>query len=272
MAAAYVLETSHAAIAVTESAGLGPPVLLIHGNSSCKEVFRHQLEGAIGARHRLIAIDLPGHGRSSNARNPRRSYTIPGYADVAVEVMDRLGIGRFAVLGWSLGGHAALDLLCRHAGVAGVMITGTPPVANTPESFAAGFKVSEHMGLTAKRDLTPGEAEAYARATCGEPFDPMLLDAVKRTDGLARETMFAAALAGWNADQLRIVETSDRPIAVVSGADEPFVDNTHLQGLGWANLWDNRVHILDGLGHAPFWQAPERFDPLLERFLADLFP
>ena len=120
--------------------------------------------------------------------------------------------------------------------------------------------------------INSGEYKLMGLAPYGEPFDPMLLDAVKRTDGLARETMFAAALAGWNADQLRIVETSDRPIAVVSGADEPFVDNTHLQGLGWANLWDNRVHILGGLGHAPFWQAPERFDPLLERFLADLFP
>jgi len=268
--ASYILETSHAAIAVTESAGSGPPALLIHGNSACKEVFRNQLDGDIGARHRLIAIDLPGHGRSSDARNPRRSYTIPGYADLAVEVMDRLGVKRFAVFGWSLGGHAAIDMLCRHDGVAGVMITGTPPVANTPESFGAGFKVSEHMGLTAKRDFTPEEAQAYARATCGGPFDPLLLDAVKRADGRARETMFTAALSGWNADQLRIVETGDRPIAVISGGDEPFVNNDHLHSIAWANLWEDRVHILEGVGHAPFWEAPDRFDPMFARFLNDV--
>jgi pimeloyl-ACP methyl ester carboxylesterase len=30
------------------------------------------------------------------------------------------------------------------------------------------------------------------------------------------------------------------------------------------------VHILEGLGHAPFWEAPDRFDPIFARFLAEV--
>jgi len=270
--ASYLLETSHATIAVAESAGSGWPVLLVHGNSSCKEVFRNQMEGEIGRRYRLIAIDLPGHGKSSNARNPRRSYCMPGYADMATEVLDRLGVTRFAMLGWSLGGHIGIEMFSRHAGMMALLATGTPPVANSPDSLAAGFLPSEHMGLAGKRVFTEADAQAYAHATCGinAPFEQFLLDAVKRTDGLARETMFAAFAAGWGADQLHIVETHDRPLAIISGGAEPFVNNAYLRTIQYARLWDEQVHVLDGIGHAPFWEAPRQFDPLFARFLADV--
>jgi hypothetical protein len=42
-----VVPTAFADIAIRESAGEGPAVLMIHGNSSCKEVFRHQLENPL---------------------------------------------------------------------------------------------------------------------------------------------------------------------------------------------------------------------------------
>lgn len=267
----YVVPTSHATIAVSES-GSGPAVLLIHGNSSCKEVFRHQMEGGIGTRWRIIALDLPGHGRSSDARNPLRSYTMPGYADMVAEVADILGLKRFAVLGWSLGGHIGLELFTRHAGMAGLLATGTPPVALTPEALSQGFIFSEHMGLAGKAEFTDAEARAYAQNTCGvnAPFEPFLLDAVRRTDGRARERMLTAATSGWGTDQRRLVETLDRPLAIVSGGAEPFVNNDYLQGIRYACLWDERVHILPGIGHAPFWEAPALFNPLLARFLDDV--
>ena len=99
-----LIETDHGRIAIAESEGAGPAVLLIHGNSSCKEVFRNQLDGDLGRRHRMIAMDLPGHGASDDAREPERTYTMPGYADAAVQVLAACGADTAAVLGWSLGG------------------------------------------------------------------------------------------------------------------------------------------------------------------------
>lgn len=122
------IETSHARLAYRESEGRGSPLLMIHGNSTCGDVFRNQLEGAIGAEHRCVALDLPGHGASEDAVDPDRTYSMQGYAAVAIELMQSLEIDRYAVLGWSLGGHVALDMTAQTEAPVGLMITGTPPV------------------------------------------------------------------------------------------------------------------------------------------------
>jgi pimeloyl-ACP methyl ester carboxylesterase len=82
--------------------------------------------------------------------------------------------------------------------------------------------------------------------------------------------MIAAAVSGWGTDQLRLAETLDRPLAIVSGGDEPFVNNAYRKRLRYARLWEERVHVMPGIGHAPFWEAPALFDTLLSRFLTDV--
>src|SRR3984893_13416810 len=103
------------------------PVLLIHGNSSCRGVFRNQLQGRLAENHRLIAFDLPGHGQSSNAPDPTRSYTRPGFADAAVELLEKLGVTEAIVIGWSLGGHIGIEMVPRFPGMRGVSIIVRPP-------------------------------------------------------------------------------------------------------------------------------------------------
>lgn len=71
------LPTSYCDITITESDGDGSVVLFIHGNSSCKEIFRNQLESKLGTAYRMIAMDLSGHGKSGNASDPSRTYTVP---------------------------------------------------------------------------------------------------------------------------------------------------------------------------------------------------
>ena len=120
------VRTSHGDIAISESAGERLPVLMIHGNSSCKEVFSKQLEGTPGKEFHVIAMDLPGHGASSPAIDPARTYSMPGYADAAIELLENIGISSAAVCGWSLGGHIGMEMLGRFAGMAGLMISGAP--------------------------------------------------------------------------------------------------------------------------------------------------
>src|ERR1700732_4882184 len=92
----HTVITSHGSLAVEESGQGGMPVLLIHGNSFCREVFRHQMLGRLAESHRLIAFDLPGHGQSSDAPDPMRTYTRPGLADAAGELLGQLGIAAVA--------------------------------------------------------------------------------------------------------------------------------------------------------------------------------
>ena len=107
----HTIITSHGSLAVEESGQGSIPVLLIHGNSSCRGVFRHQLQGRLAQNHRLIAFDLPGHGQSSNAPDPTQSYTRPGLADATVELLGKLGVTEAIVFGWSLGGHIGIEMV-----------------------------------------------------------------------------------------------------------------------------------------------------------------
>jgi pimeloyl-ACP methyl ester carboxylesterase len=262
------IETSHGRLAVRESAGTGTPVLMIHGNSSSGAVFRNQLLGGLGQRFRLIAPDLPGHGQSADALDPERSYCMEGYADAMAELLQLLGIERAVVFGWSLGGHIGLEMITRFPGMRGLMITGTPPVS--PAQVGQGFRASPHMNLAGKESFTDEDIDNYAHATCGEPFEPFLREAVARTDGRARRLMFEKFVSGSGADQSQIVAEAMVPLAVVNGIDEPFVDVGFVRNVRYANLWQGRTIEIEGSGHAPFWDKPQAFDPILQQFVDEM--
>jgi pimeloyl-ACP methyl ester carboxylesterase len=264
----HVIATSHGSIAVEESGGSGMPVLLIHGNSSCRGVFRHQLQGQLGERYRLIAFDLPGHGDSSDAPDPVRSYTRHALADAAVELLAKLGVTKAAVFGWSLGGHVGIDMLSRFPGMRGLMITGTPPVGFA--TMAKGFKRSPHLGVAGREQLSQADINGFIDAIFGESAESFLYDAVARTDGRFRARLFEAGRTGLNSDQRLAVDNSLIPLAVVNGSADLLINLDYVDSVAYGNLWEGRCHRLDGLGHAPFWESPAEFDPILERFLSDV--
>lgn len=263
-------DTAHGRLSYLDSEGAGPVVLFIHGNSSCKEVFRHQIGSEIGKQYRCIALDLPGHGQSSDAPAPEKTYSIHGFADAAMALLDGLKIERATVVGWSLGGHAALEMMVRWPGTVAAWITGTPPAGGADMGDA--FLPSEHMALTFAERFTDDEAAIYAQETIGlgVALEPWMVEGCSRADGRFRPLMLQSVAAGLDLDGREIAATSPLPLAVVSGADEPFVNNAFLTSIDYCNLWDGKVHVLEGLAHMPFWQAPERINPLLARFLAEV--
>ena len=264
----HTIVTSHGSLAVEESGQGGIPVLLIHGNSFCRGVFRNQLQGRLAENHRLIAFDLPGHGESSNAPDPTRSYTLPGLADAAVELLEKLGTPEVIVFGWSLGGHIGIEMLSRFRGMRGLMITGAPPIGRI--NMALGFNASPNMGAAGKQDLSEADVEAFVQAIFGESGEPFLRDAVARADGQFRKRLFEARRAGEGVDQRLTVESSPVPLAVVNGAADRIVKLDYFDTVTYANLWEGRCHRLTGLGHPAFWEAPGDFDPVLGRFLRDV--
>ncbi|PHM27793.1 alpha/beta fold hydrolase [Xenorhabdus budapestensis] len=266
----YDISTCYARISVLDTGGNRLPVLLIHGNSSSKEIFRHQIE-YFKKDYRVLALDLPGHGASSNASDPRQTYSMPGYARTVIEVLDKLGINRVVVLGWSLGGHIGLEMLALYPKMIGLMICGTPPVAAGKENVALGFRQNEHMRLAGKVDFTEEDVKNYAYQTVGvnAPHEPFILEAVARTDGLSRQYMFEAFTSPQATDQKLLAETSKIPLAIVNGAGDPFINAEYVENLNYQNLWQDQVFSLVGVDHAPFWEAPARFNPVLSDFLSD---
>lgn len=88
--------------------GDGAPVLLLHGVGASHTTWMEvpNLLHAVGIGS--VALDLPGHGDSSKAED---HYTISSFADAVIDTMDELGIKRVHLVGHSLGGGVALQLV-----------------------------------------------------------------------------------------------------------------------------------------------------------------
>ena len=169
-----------------------------------------------------------------------------------VALLGQIGVTEAAVFGERLGGHIGIEMIPRFPGLRGLMITGTPPVGLA--DAADGFIPSPHMHLAGQEHLTDEEIDHFAETTTGGPYEPFMRDCVARTDGRARKLMFEAFGGGRGIDQRRTVGTSAVPLAVVNGANEPFVDLDYVDGVTYANLWEGTCVRLPGLQHAPFWR------------------
>jgi len=87
--------------------GQGEPVLLLHGGLSNKLSWFSQIPWLVASGRRVVLVDTRGHG-SSTAGNTKLSYQI--FAEDTLQVLDRLGIQRTDIIGWSDGGIIALLL------------------------------------------------------------------------------------------------------------------------------------------------------------------
>lgn len=267
-----LVETSHATISVRDRPGAGgPTVVFIHGNSSCKEIFREQFSASELDGMRLVAFDLPGHGASEDAREPQTSYQIGGYAAMTEEVLEKLGVDRPVLVGWSLGGHIALEMIGRGFPAQGVMISGTPPIQPNIECLMQAFNIDPSAeNLTGKRDFTDENALMYATATSATDggLDGHFLAAAKRTDGRAREIMFGSVATGAPLDEQAIVASMTVPLAIVNGAGDLFIKHDYFASIPYGSLWHHGVVTVEGAGHAPFLQTPGKFNALLKAFAA----
>lgn len=91
--------------------GDGDVIVFHHGLGACADVWRGW-DHAFAERYRLLRLDMRGHGRS---RVPRGySWSINGLVDDLEAVVDDAGLGRFHLVGESIGGTAALAFAARH--------------------------------------------------------------------------------------------------------------------------------------------------------------
>jgi pimeloyl-ACP methyl ester carboxylesterase len=260
------IDAPNGALAVHESAGRGPPVVLIHGNSSSSRVFSRQLDGPLGQRFRLIAVDLPGHGASDDAKDPS-AYSLPGHARAVRAVLDVLGVDEAHFVGWSLGGHVALEMAPQLREPRGFVIFGTPPLTSG-EAMSEAFFRNPAMKVTFQERIDSLEASAYVAALFRPGFadiPPFFLDDVLRTDGRARSNLGASI----GRDECAVVRDLRAPLAVLHGDKEQLVNGRYFDSVAMPTPSRRGVQMIPDAGHSPQWETPKVFDALIEAFVKE---
>jgi pimeloyl-ACP methyl ester carboxylesterase len=119
------IATSGARLSIME-AGIGPPVLALHGLGGTKGSFLPTV-AALAGRFRVIAVDLPGFGDSDKPIGA--SYDARFFAGAGIDLLNALALDRVHLIGNSLGGRIALEIALRHPGRVGRLALLAPSLA-----------------------------------------------------------------------------------------------------------------------------------------------
>lgn len=262
-----LVETSFGRVSVFDHGAGDRAIVMLHGNSSCKEAFYRQY-AVFCRRHRVVSFDYPGHGVSPNG-NPETAYALDAYARILGELVARLDLGRPVVFGWSLGGYVALEYAARGYPLSALAICGTSPIGKFPDDMPRAYVPTPAMELTAKRFHSPYEKNHYALHTAGaDPsIDPMIRAAVRRTDGQAREQFFNRLKTIDWPRQMRVLCESEVPFAMLNGRKDPFVNSAYCKALPYANIWRGAPYDFAEGDHAPFLSCPEAFNTAFGEFV-----
>jgi pimeloyl-ACP methyl ester carboxylesterase len=89
-----------------EEYGVGKPLVLLHGFGGCAQNWQ-PFTAELSEHHRLIVVDLRGHGHSTN---PENRFTHREAASDVFLLLEKLGVGHFSAMGMSSGGMILLHM------------------------------------------------------------------------------------------------------------------------------------------------------------------
>jgi len=261
------IEGASGKVAYRQSSGTGRAIVLVHGNSMSSRSFVRQLDGPLGQKRRLIAIDLPGHGESANATSDT-VYNLPGYARTVIDLAARLGVEDAVFAGHSLGGHIVLEAAPNLPKAAGFVLFGTPPLA-FPPAMDKAFLPNPAMNVGFAGEITKEQAQAYL-ASWFKPgttdIPPSFLEDLMRTDGRARTLLGASIVPDGYRDEIEVVAKLKQPLAVLHGADDQLINGGYFASLTMPTLWRGSVQTIANSGHTPQWEQAAQFGALIDAF------
>jgi len=232
----------------------GTPIVFLHGFSQSYLSFVPQLQDPqLVSRHRLIAIDLRGHGASGKPWL-REAYAghLPWARDVRV-VVDALQLSAPVIVGWSFGGFVAMDYVREYGpqAVTALLLTGShggllPRPTGVPPIYvgdldAAIGNARQFMRLMSVKPVAAADIER------GE-FSHVMMPAYVRN-----------AMAGKRLDNADLLATHEARTLLLLGEKDGSLPAPQIREALRSNP-RIEVQILEGVGHSAFLEEPARFN------------
>ena len=240
-----------------------PVVVCVHGYTSSAQAF-NALARHLQDRHRVVAVDVRGHGES--AWSPTGAY---GYANQAGDLaafVDRLDLPRFALIGTSMGGIIAMAYAADHADRLNALVINDIG----PDTEAGSNRITGLVGARPDTFATIDAAMAYRRETspitAGRPIDDQeeLARGVLKEDGAGRWV--------WKLDPAYIEQRVKRgvpvrpvlwpalaklrcPTLVIWGTDSDVLSEAQARRMA-ETLPNGELVPVAGVGHAPTLVEP----------------
>jgi pimeloyl-ACP methyl ester carboxylesterase len=245
-----------------ETAGEGPPLVLVHGAGGNTLSWWQQVP-RLSRRYRVIAVDQRGFGRSRCAPDARHPRFFP--ADLAA-VLDAAQAPRAALICQSLGGWTGLPFALAHPErTAALVLCGTPGGLLTP---AIQHDLARVPGRAAGRSV--GGMALGATFARREPEKAFLYEQIAALNPPDTVAVYARGLLESRVAPERL-EGFATPTLVVVGKEDAFFS---VDGLGEVAraIPGARLQVFPESGHSPYFEAPDAFNDLLESFLAEVAP
>ena len=246
-----------------ERRGAGAPVVLIHGLGYARWGWE-PVADVLAEGFEIVLLDNRGIGASDAPPGP---YTAAEMAGDVVGVMDEAGIERAHVVGTSLGGMIAQELVLAVPERVDHLVlvcttSGGPNSAPMPEATVA--LIAEAPTLEPLVALRRFVENALAPEAPEETVERILAHRLQTAQPPAAWAAQAAAGAAFDAwDRVPAVTA---PTLVVHGTADLVVDPMNSQLLA-ERIPGARLEWFEGCGHLLFWEEPDRFVTLVGEFL-----
>jgi pimeloyl-ACP methyl ester carboxylesterase len=244
--------------------GSGPPLLLLHGLGSSAEDWELQVP-VFSRFFRVVAVDLPGHGRS--AAGPGR-LTVEGMAGAVAGLLGELGVGPADVLGLSLGGCVAQALAARHPARVRRLVLVNTFARLQPAGRRGALRMAQRLGLLLAAPM-PTVAAHVARGLFPRPEQRGFYEqCVARLGRNRRRAYLAAVLAIARFDARPWLPGLRCPALVVVGDRDQTVPRAAALAL-YRALPRAELALIEDSGHATPIDHAEVFNEVVVGWLGE---
>lgn len=253
-----------------EDDGDGPAVVLLHG-WTMNGTFWAQNVPALAGSHRVINVDLRGHGQSGKTET---GHTIAQYAADVHFLINALGLDKVTLVGWSMGTAVTLSFVEQFGTKlvrSTVLVDQSPRFLSAPDwdfplfgSYTSADVTELVQGLQHARPVVakPFIADCFADIPPDEVVDAVYAETTKMSTRAAADVWFNMAYS----DFRPMLPAVDVPTLLAYGVRSKIFPG-NLDRWMATQLPDAQVVPFEHSGHAPFSEESDRFNETVLGFL-----